>query len=86
MNNNSTLYFGNFGVKHIPKEIKKFIGNKNIITNICRILTYDSIMCGYFCIKFIDFMLKGKSLRDFTNLFFSNEYKKNNKIILKYFQ
>ena len=49
-------------------------------------LTYDSIMCGYSCIKFIDFMLKGKSLRDFTNLFFSNEYRKNNKIILKYFQ
>ena len=49
-----------FGVEHIPKEIKKFIGNKNIITNICRIQAYDSIMCGYFCNRFIDFMLKFK--------------------------
>ena len=42
-------------------------------------------MCGYFCIGFIDFMLKGKSLLDYTNLFFSNDYEKNNKIFLKYF-
>ena len=50
-------YFDSFGVEHIPKEIKNSIGNKNIITNICRIQAYDSIMRGYFCIKFIDFML-----------------------------
>ena len=49
-----------FEVEHIPKEIKKFIGNKNIITNICRIQAYDSIMCGYFCNRFIDFLLKFK--------------------------
>ena len=50
------MYFDSFGVEHIPKEIKKFIGNKNIITNIDRIQAYDSIMCGYFCTGFIDFM------------------------------
>ena len=43
-------------------------------------------MCGYFCIGFIDFLLKDKSLLDYTNLFSSNYYEKNNKIILKYFQ
>ena len=43
-------------------------------------------MCGYFCIGFIDFMLKGKILLAFTNLFSPNECKKNEKIILKYFQ
>ena len=43
-------------------------------------------MCGYFCIRFIDFMLKGKSLFDYTNLFSSNHYEKNDKIIPKYFQ
>ena len=43
-------------------------------------------MCGYFCIGFIDFMLKGKSLLEYTNSFSPNEYKKNDKIILKYFQ
>ena len=57
-----------------------------IITNIYRIQAYDSIMCGYFCIGFIDFMLKGKILLDYKKLFSPNEYKKNDKTILKYFQ
>ena len=43
-------------------------------------------MCRYSCIGFIDFMLKDKSLLEYTNLFSPNEYKKNDKIILKYFQ
>ena len=47
---------------------------------------YDSVICGYFCIGFIDFMLKGKSLLEYTNLSSPNDYKKNDKIILKYFQ
>ena len=83
--NNNITYFDSFGVEHFPKEIKKFIGNKNIITNIYRIQAYDSMMCGYFCIGFIDFMLSGKSLLDYTNLFSRNDYEKNDKIILKYF-
>ena len=82
----NVTYFDSFGVEHIPKEIKKFIGNKNIRTNIYRIQGYYLIMCGYFCIGFIDFMLKGKSLLDYTNLFSPNDYKKNDKTILKYFQ
>ena len=83
--NNDVTYFDSFGVKHIPKEIKTFISNKNIKTNIFRIQAYDSIMCGYFCIEFIDFMLAGKTLTDFTNLFSPNNFKKNNDIILNYF-
>ena len=47
---------------------------------------YDSIMYEYFCIGFIDFMLRGKSLLDYRNLFSPNDYQKNDKIILKYFQ
>ena len=86
VNAKNIRYFDSFGVEHIPKEIKKFIGNKNIITNIYRIQAYDPIMCGYFCIGFVYFMLKGKSLLEHTNLFSPNEYKKNDKIILKYFQ
>ena len=43
-------------------------------------------MCGYFCIRFIDFMLKGKHLFGYTNLFSPNDYKKNDNIILKYLQ
>ena len=47
---------------------------------------YDSIMCRYFCIEFIDFMLKDKSLPHYINFFSPNDYEKNDKIILKYFQ
>ena len=67
------------------KKSKKIMGNKNIITNIFGIQTYDSIMCEYFCIGFIYFMLKGKILLDYTNLFSPNDYEKNSRIILKYF-
>ena len=66
--NNNVNYFNSLGVKHILKEIKTFINNKNI-TNIFRIQAYDSIMCGYFCIGFIDFILAGKNLTEFTNFF-----------------
>ena len=83
VNDNNGTYFDSFGVEHITKEIKKFVGNKNIIANIYRIKAYDMIMCGYFCIRFIDFMLKCKSLLDYTNLFSSNNYEKNDKIIAK---
>ena len=63
------IYFDSFGVEHIPEEIKKSIGNKDIKKNIFRIQSYDSVMCDYFCILFIDFMLNNKTLTDFTNLF-----------------
>ena len=83
--NNNVTYFDSFGVEHIPKEIKKFIDNKNIIANIFRIQAYDSIMCGYFCMGFINFMCKGKSLADNTNIFSPNNFKTNGDIILNYF-
>ena len=85
VNNNDVTYFDSFGVEHIPKEIKTFINNKNIKTNIFRIQAYDSIMCRYFCIEFIDFMLAGKTLTKFTNLFSPNNVKRNDDIIIKYF-
>ena len=85
VNNKTVTYFDSFGIEHIPKEVKKFIGNKNIISNIYRIQNYDSIMCGYFCIGLIDYMFKGKSLTDHTNLFSPNNFKKNDDIILNYF-
>ena len=59
---NDVTYFDSFKVEHITKEIKNFIGNKNITINIFRVQSSDSIMCGCFCIRFIGFMLKGKSL------------------------
>ena len=93
VNNDDVTYFVSFGVEHIPKEIKIFINrplssasqNKNIKTNIFRVQAYDSVMCGYFCIGFIDFMFKGKTLTEYTNLFLPNNFEKNDDIILKYF-
>ena len=82
---NVVTYFDSFGVEHIPEEIKTFIKNRNIKTNIFRIQAYDSIMCGYFGIAFIDFMLKGKSLTEYTNLFSPNDFKKNDDTVLNYF-
>ena len=63
------IYFDSFGVEHVPKEIKKFIGHKNIKTDIFRVQTINSIIRGYFCIGFIDFMLAGKTLTDYTSFF-----------------
>ena len=86
MNGNSIIFFDSFEGEHIPNKIKKFIGDKNIITNVYRIQAYDLIMWGKFCIEFTDFMFRGKSLLDYTNSFSTNDYEKNYKIILKFFQ
>ena len=72
--NNDVTYFDNFGVEHIPKKIKTFIGSENIKTNIIRIQAYDSTISGYFYIGFIDFMLAGKIFTDSTNLFSPNNF------------
>ena len=85
-NRNEIVYFDSFGVEYVPKEIKGFIGNKNIKASIFRLQENDSVMCGYFCIGFIDFMLVGKKLTDFTNLFCPHDFKKNDDIILLYFK
>ena len=88
-----TVYFDSFGIEHIPKEINKFINNdptkssplERIKSNIFRIQAYDSIMCGYFCIEFIKYILKGKTLLDYTNLFSPNDFKKNDRVIKRIF-
>ena len=61
------------------------LGNKNIIANIYRIQAHDSMMCRYFCIGFIGFMLRSKSLLYFIDLFSTNDYDKKNKIMLNIF-
>ena len=79
------IYFDSFGIEHIPKEINKFIRN-DIKSNIFRIQAYNSIMCGYFCIEFINYMLKGMTLLNYTNLFSRNDFKKNDRIIKRIFK
>ena len=85
LQNNNVTYSDSFRVEHIPKKIRTFISNKYIKTNILRIQVYDSIMCGYFCIGCIDFMLVGKTLTKLTNLISLNNFIKNDNIILNYF-
>ena len=89
INTKTATYFDSFRVEHMPNEIKKFIKRnvkiKDIIENIFMIQAYDSIMCGYFCIGFIDFMFKDNRLTDFANIFSPNDLKKNDDIFLNYF-
>ena len=92
---NEVIYFDSFGVEHIPKEINKFIGNSDttkssslerIKSNIFRIQAYDSMMRGYFCMEFINYMLKDKTLLDNTNLFSPNDFKKNDRVVKRIFK
>ena len=75
-----------FGIEYIPQEVLNKIRNKSVTHNVFRIQDNESIVCGFYFITFIEYMLVGKSLLDFTNLFFPNDYKKNDKIIYKYFK
>ena len=85
-NRNEIVYFDSFGAEHVPEEIKEFVGNKNIIANIFRIQANNSVMCGYFCMEFIDFMVAGKKLTGFTNMFSPQDLKKTDDMILSYFK
>ena len=84
--NNEVIYFDSFGVEHIPKEIKRFIGHKDMKANIFRIQAYNSIMYGYFCFGVIGFMSANETLIDFTSLFSTYDFEKNDQLILKYFK
>ena len=78
-------YFDSFGVEHVPEE-KQNIGNKNLQANIFWVQANNSIMCGYFWLGFIDFMLAGKKSTDFTGLFSPYHFEKNARSILCYFK
>ena len=81
-NRNEIVYFNSFGVEHVPEGIKEFIRNKNIKANIFWLQANDSVLCGYFCVGFVDFMLAGKKLTDYKNLFSPHDFKKSDNIIL----
>ena len=83
--NNNVTYFDSFAVGHVPKEIKKFVGNKRITSNIYRLQHYFSIMCGYYCIAFIDHMFDGGNLQSFNKMFSPTDFNLNDKIIYDMF-
>ena len=74
-----------FGMEYIPQEVLNKIKGKSISHNISKIQDDDSFMCGFYCIAVMEYMIAGKTLLDYTNLFSLNDYKKNDKIIHKYF-
>ena len=67
--NNNVTYFDSFDVEHILREIKKFIDKSTITTNIFIIKAYNFVICQWFFIGFIDFMLEGK-LRSLLRLYY----------------
>ena len=71
-NRSEIVYFDNFDFEHVPEEIKEFAWNKNIIAHIFWVQANNSVMCGYFCTGFIDFMLAGKN--DFTDWFYEHVF------------
>ena len=85
-NRSAIVYFDSFGVEHVPEEIKKIVGNENITANIFRVQANNSVICVYFCIGFIDFMLAGQKLTDFLRMFSPYDFKKIDNIILSYFK
>ena len=85
-NRNEIVYFDSLGVEHVPEEVKEFIGNKNIKVNMFWVQANNSVMCRYFSIGFIDFMLAVKKFNDFTNLFSPYDFEKNDTLILAYFK
>ena len=73
--------FDSFSAEHVPEDIKEFIENKNTIANIFQVQANNSVLCGYFCIGFIDFILAGIKQTDFTNMISPHDFKKNGDII-----
>ena len=80
------VYFDSFGIEYVPQEILDKIKDKSITHNLFRIQDDNSILCGFYCIAFMEYMIVGKTLLDYMNLFSPDDYKKNDKIIYKYFK
>ena len=86
INKIKAIYFDSFGTEYIPQEALNKIKDKAITHKIFRIRHNESNMCRFYCITFIEYILAGKTLLDYTNLFSPNDCKKNGKIIYKYFK
>ena len=83
---NLAVYSDSFEIEYIPQKILNKIKDKSITHNIFRIQDNESVMCGFYYIAFIEYMFAGKTLLEYTDLFSVSDYKKNSKIIYKYFK
>ena len=77
------VYFDSFEIEYIPQEVLYKMRSKSIPHNVFRIQDYESIMCRFYCISFIEYMLAGKALLDYTHLLSLYDYKNK---ICKYFK
>ena len=70
------LFFDSFGIEYNPQEVLHKITDNAISHNIFRIQSDCFMMCRFYCIAFIEYMIAGKTLLDYTILFSPHEYKK----------
>ena len=80
------IQFDSFRIECIPQDELNKIKDKSITHNIFRVQDNESVMFRFYCIALIEYMLPGKTLLDYTNLFSSNNYKKNDNVIHEYFK
>ena len=74
INRNTAVYLNSFGIEYIPQEVLNKTRDKSITHNIFRIQDIKFIMCGfYYCIVFMEYMLPGNTLFNYTNLFSPND-------------
>ena len=83
---NLAVYSDSFEIEYIPQKILNKIKDKSITHNIFRIRDNESVMCGFYYIAFMEYRFAGKTLLEYTDLFSVSDYKKNHKIIYKYFK
>ena len=80
------MYFDPFGNEYIPQEVLIKVKDKSITHNIFGVQNDDSIICGFYRIAFIDYVIAGKNLLDYTNLYCGSDFKKSYNVIYKYFK
>ena len=86
MGRNLAVYFDSFAIEYIPQKVSIRIKDKSITHNIFRIQDNESIMCGFYCMVFIEYILTGKTLLGYIDVFCPNNCKNNDKIIYKHFK
>ena len=85
VNDDHTVYFDSFGVEHLPQEVGHFLREKETEANVFRVQPAKSVLCGYYCRKFLDYMFDRKSLVDYTSLFSPTDFKMNDRVVLRLF-
>ena len=71
---NAAVYFDDFGIEYIPEKVLNKVKDKSITHNIFRIQDNESIMCEFYWIAFTEYMLAGKTLLEYNNLFSLDDY------------